>query len=888
MNSVGLFILVLLYLVLLFFIASVAEKSRKPFWVNNPYIYSLSIAVYCSAWTYYGSIGVAATRGLEYLTIYIGPIIIIPAWILINAKIIRISRVNKISSIADFISLRYGNSRSLGALITLICAAAIVPYIGLQIKAISDTFHLVSHTANSNNIFTDSATYVVALITVFSSYYGTKYVDASEKRVGVIAAVAAESILKLIFFLVLGIYVTYGVFNGWDDLYAQASTFSDFAHKNSIGGLTGALNWCLMSLLSMSAIFLLPRQFHTTIVENRREKHLRTALWLVPLYLLLINIFVFPVAWGGNILFKGASVNAEMYSILIPQKFGQHIITVIVFLGGLSASVSMIIISSIALSIMMSNNLIIPYGILNKISESNVKDNTKLIVTVRKIGIALLIVCAYLFYKFYINENSLFSVGLMSFVIIAQLAPSFFSAIFWKRGSYWGAVSGLVAGVFMCYKMLILPEMSGARVSQSFFTIDYFDPMTNAFFWSLFVNTVIFALVSIFGKGNYTERNYAEMYVDIDKYLKYQDSAFVWKGTAETEDIRRILIRFLGEEKTKQALHIFNQKYNITDEEDTADARLIKFSENLLAGRIGTASAKILIESVTKEDKISLPEVLGILEESKQNILLNKQLTEQSQKLKQLSAQLQHANASLLEKDKQKDEFLDAVAHELRTPITAIRAAGELLQDDEDMPEGIRSQFLYNIISESDRLNELINDILYLDKLEHTEQVLEIAQYNIKNTIKKVIQPIEHLVEKEEIKLDVRLNLTREFFYYDEKRMIQVINNLLANAIKFTKDKHGEILLSVCNPQENLELKIYNSGKQIPDDELEMIFEKFYQSRNQNLKKPLGSGLGLSISKKIIEAHHGYIYAKNILDGVQFTLSVPQNYDKYEKNNYCR
>ena len=208
MNSVGLFILVLLYLVLLFFIASVAEKSRKPFWVNNPYIYSLSIAVYCSAWTYYASIGVAATRGLEYLTIYIGPVIIIPAWIMINSRIIRISRVNKISSIADFISLRYGNSRSLGALITLICAAAIVPYIGLQIKAISDTFHLVSHTENSHNLFSDSATYVVALITIFSAYYGTKYVDASEKRVGVIAAVAAESILKLVFFVVLGVYVT--------------------------------------------------------------------------------------------------------------------------------------------------------------------------------------------------------------------------------------------------------------------------------------------------------------------------------------------------------------------------------------------------------------------------------------------------------------------------------------------------------------------------------------------------------------------------------------------------------------------------------------------------------------------------------------------------------
>lgn len=887
MSSVGLFILVLLYLVLLFFIASVAEKSRKPFWVNNPYIYSLSIAVYCSAWTYYGSIGVAAHQGLDYLTIYIGPIIIIPAWILINTRIIRISRVNKISSIADFISLRYGNSRSLGALITVICIVAIVPYLGLQIKAISDTFHLVSRSENTHNIFLDSATYVVALITIFSAYYGTKYVDASEKRVGAIAAVAAESILKLVFFLVLGFYVTYSVFNGWNDVYEQASVLADFARKNSIGGLPGAFNWCLMSLLSMSAIFLLPRQFHTTIVENRREKHLRTALWLVPLYLLLINIFVFPVAWGGNVLFQGQSVNAEMYSILIPQKFGNDIITVIVFLGGLSASVSMIIISSIALSIMVSNNLIIPYGILNKINENNVKDNTKLIVNVRKVGIALLIISAFLFYKFYINQNSLFSVGLMSFVIIAQLAPSFFAAIFWKRGSYWGTVVGMLAGVFICYKTLIQPQISGTPVS-SFFNIPYFNPISNAFFWSIFVNTLLFALISIFGKGNYTERNYAEMYVDIDRYLKYQDSAFVWKGTAYIADIERILVRFLGEDKTRQALHIFNQKYNITDEQDTADARLIKFSENLLAGRIGTASAKILIASVTQEDKISLPEVLGILEESRQHILLNKQLTEQSQQLRQLSGQLQSANSSLLEKDKQKDEFLDAVAHELRTPITAIRAAGEILQDDEDMPVEMKQQFLFNIVSESDRLNELINDILYLDKLEHTQAVLEIGQFNIKNTLKKVLNPLEHMLDRKDLSLKTQLNLSREFFYYDEKRIVQVLNNLLGNALKFSKEQQGEIIIDIANPQQNLEIKVYNSGKNIPEDELEMIFEKFYQSKDQNLKKPSGSGLGLSISKKIIAAHQGYIYAENRQDGVQFILSIPQNYDTYEKNNHSR
>ena len=398
MSSPLLFILVILYLGLLFFIAYWAEKRKSNFWVNNPYIYALSLAVYCSAWTYYGSIGVAANQGLEYLAIYIGPVIIIPAWIYINAKIIRISRVNKISSIADFISLRYGNSRFVGALITMVCILAVIPYIGLQIKAISESYHLITATEISDNIFFDSATYVVLIIALFSAYYGTRYVDASEKRLGIISAVAFESFLKLIFFLILGFFVVYGIFNGFDDIYKQASKLPDFHQKNTFNGLEGGFNWFLMCLVSMTAIFLLPRQFHTTIIENRTEKHLKTAIWLFPLYLLLLIFFVFPVAWGGKVLFAGQNVNPEFFSILIPQKFGNTFIATMVFFGGLSACISMIIISSISLSVMLSNNIIIPYGLLNNFKTETENANSKTIVSIRKISIFSLIILGFVFY----------------------------------------------------------------------------------------------------------------------------------------------------------------------------------------------------------------------------------------------------------------------------------------------------------------------------------------------------------------------------------------------------------------------------------------------------------------------------------------------------------
>lgn len=895
MNSYLLFALVVIYLGLLFFVAYFAEKKRSHFWVNNPYVYALSLAVYCSAWTYYGSIGVAANQGLEYMAIYIGPIIIIPSWIYINSKIIRISRVNKISSIADFISLRYGNSRSLSALIALVCMFAIIPYISLQIKAISETFHLITETDHSSNIFFDSATYVVLIIALFSSYYGTKYVDASEKRLGIISAVAVESFLKLIFFIVLGIFVVYGVFNGFEDIYKQAEKLPDFAAKNTFNGLEGGFNWFLMSLLSMSAIFLLPRQFHTAIIENRKEKHIKTAIWLFPLYLLIFNFFVFPIAWGGKILFFGEDVNPELYSILIPQKFGNTLISAMVFFGGLSACISMIIISSISLSIMLSNNIIIPYGWLRKFKLNSDIDNTKTIVNIRKISIFLLIITGFIFYKYLMSGKSLFSIGLVSFVLIAQLAPSFFGAIFWRRGNYLGAVTGIIIGIIICYLGLVLPSFSENFQQSSFynhsffsfFNIPYLSSIAQIFFWSVLVNGLLFTLISTNTASNYRERNYAELYVDINDYIQNHENAYIWKGTANISDIQKILVRFLGEKKTEQALKIFNLKYKITDDNDTADSRFIKFSENLLSGRIGTASAKILIEGVTKEDKISLPEVLRILEESKENISNNKQLSEQSSQLLKLSDDLQNANKNLIIKDKQKDDFLDSVAHELRTPLTAIRATSEILLDDEEMPAELKKDFLENIISESDRLSEIINDILYLDKLETGNIPLHIQSFNIIQTFHKSVKPLLHLFEQRSLHHSEVNLLENEIFEYDEPRIIQVFQNILGNALKFTNEQ-GMIQTKFQKQENHLKISIFNTGKIIPKEDLKFIFEKFYQSKNQNLQKPTGSGLGLAICKKIMIAHNGDIEVENKEIGVTFEIFLPiqlKNNESVETEN---
>ncbi len=893
MNSALLLVILACYLAVLFYVAHWAEKKGNSNWTNNPYIYTLSLGVYCTAWTYYGSIGVAANQGISYLPIYLGPIIIAPSWILILKKIIRISRVNKISSIADFISLRYGNSRFLGAIVTLICLTGILPYIALQLKAISETFYIVTQTKASLLIYNDTTTYVAIALALFASYYGTRYVDASEKRKGIVTAVAMESIVKLVFFVIIGIYVTYFVFDGFNDIYQKSILLENFKQKNTIGGLPQAINWFLLCILSMFAIFLLPRQFQVSVIENNREKHINTAVWLFPLYLLIFNIFVYPIAWGGNILFAGQNVNSDAYSLLIPQFFNNKLLTVMVFLGGFSAAISMIVVSSIGLATMFTNNILIPYNLIGKLKGNEETISSRKILNTRKSSIFFLIIISYLIYRFFELDYSLVSIGMVAFVIIAQLAPAFFGALFWRRGSRLGAIYSIIIGFIICIYTLLAPYSIGLSNSSStfinegfmgihllkpfqLFGLDYLEPVPHALFWSLLFNTMTYFSVSVSFKGNYRERNYAEMFVDISKYITNHENAFIWKGTAYRNDIEKVLIRFLGEERTKRAMNIFNVKYNVDINQELADARLIKFSENLLTGHIGTASARILISSVVKEEKISLPEVLKILEESKENIIINKKLTETSNELKEITAKLQNANISLMQKDKQKDEFLDTITHELRTPITAIRAASEILHDDDEIPDEIKKQFLQNIISESDRLNRLIDKILDLEKFETGKHVINTTNSNLIETIEKSVRSLQQLIKNKGIKIDID-SANSVYAYFDEDRIFQVITNLIANSIKFCPENNGIITIKVEILDDYIQTSVQDNGKGINENDHEAIFDKFYQSINQNIKKPVGSGLGLAICKQIIEYHKGKIWVQPSQIGACVVFTLPKN-----------
>jgi Na+/proline symporter/nitrogen-specific signal transduction histidine kinase len=873
MSSFLVISIIIVYLAVIFYVAFWAEKNSKSKWVNNPYVYTLSLAVYCTAWTYYGSVGLAATSGLKFLTIYLGPIIIIPSWIILMRKIIRISKVNKISSIADFISLRYGNDRFLGALVTVICVMAIVPYISLQLKASSETFNVITKHNINNTVINDTTFYIAILLALFAAFFGTQHTDASERHKGIITAVALESVLKLVFFLVIGIYVTFYLFNGPTDVYNQASKLPNFNIQQTVNGLEGGFNWFFLSMLSMIAIMLLPRQFQVTVVENEREKYLKKVTWLFPLYLLLFNIFVIFIAWGGNIIFQNQQVDADLFTLMLPLNRGNEFLALIVFLGGFSAAISMVVVSTLALSTMLSNNLIIPYGFLNKYSKGESIQNTESIKNIRRIAIFSLIIVAYFFYRSFTLERSLVSIGLISFVIIAQLAPSFFGGLIWRRAASKGAKYGILIGFLVTTYTLIIPfAIDSQSIASSFvqnglfgfemlkpfqlFGIQFLEPVPHAFFWSLFFNLLTYVLISVNMVGNYRERNFAEMFVDSTKYASLHEDAYVWKGEAYVRDIRNVLVRFLGEQRTERALNLFNMKYGIDNSNLYADARLVSFSEKLLTGSIGSASSRILIASVVKEEEISLVEVLHILDET--------------QKAKE-------SNKQLKERDKQKDDFLDTVAHELKTPITSIRALSEILLDDDEIDTATKKQFLTSIVTESERVSRLINNILDLEKLATGKEKLDLKENDIETTVQKSINAVNQFALAKGVKINT-LGLQNVTLLYDEDRIQQVIINLLSNSIKFSPNETGVVSVFSYVNHNKVEIAVEDNGKGIDPNDLVSIFNKFYQSKNQTILKPVGSGLGLAISKQIIESHKGKIWAENIKpQGARITFILPLN-----------
>jgi signal transduction histidine kinase/Na+/proline symporter len=893
----------LAFLGLLFFIASRVENRSlfRTRIADSPFTYALSLGVYCTAWTFYGSVGRAATAGPDFLAIYIGPMLTIPLWWLVMRKIIRISKLQNISTLADFISSRYGKDPWLAGFIALSCLIGIIPYISLQIKAISDSFSIIALPSiqSVSASWTSGIPWPSLLFTIiigaFSIRYGTRTLESNKPRSGMMTAIAVESVVKLVAFMVVGIIVLWGLHSGPGSLFSEASAKLPDYQRLVTFPEKGYMDWFFLCLISGLAIFLLPRQFQVTVIENKAESHLRTAMWVFPLYLFLINLFVVPVAISGRLLFADQPVNPDTYLLSLTQLTGWDWLSLIAYLGGFSAASAMMVISSIALSTMLSNNVIIPL-ILRFGRYTADKDTryTGLLINSRRFSIMLILFLAYLYFLYFTQDTPLVSIGITSFIAVSQFAPALLIGLYWKGANRVGAYLGIAVGLLIWFYSLILPVLlakghflwsaeawhAGQNIAPySLIAIPGFNHISEVIFWSLLLNTFFFVMGSLIFKPSQMEHSQATLYVHAFRYSTSYENTVQWGGTAAFPDVKSLLIRFLGNRRTEDVLDRYARRNNLDwKARPNLDSRAIAYAERLLAETIGPASARIMVASVVKDVEIGIKEVVDILKESQEVIELNKALTLKSEQLSKASNELKAANERLKQYGELKDEFLYTVTHELRTPITSIRAMAELVYDHPEMDDLEKERFLSTIILECERLTRLISNVLDLEKFESGNMELSLAKDDVKTIIEESINASRQLAETKSVKLhfDVRSGLPE--VWIDRDRITQVLINLLSNAIKFVKPKEGEVRVTAYRLDQYLTVNVSDNGPGISKEEQQRLFDKFYQAKNQTRKKPEGSGLGLAICKSIIEMHQGRIWVESEEGhGARFVFTLPLN-----------
>ncbi|QRJ62297.1 EAL domain-containing protein [Azospira restricta] len=619
------------YLGLLFFIAWRGDRAAAAgrSLIASPYVYALSLGVYATAWTFYGSVGRAADSGIGFLPVYLGPTVMVALWWVVLRKIIRIAKDNRLTSLADFISSRYGKSALLAGLVTVIAVVGVTPYISLQLKALSTSFNVLRAypevlplAAGAESIWHDTAFYVALALAAFTVVFGTRKLDAAERHEGMVAAIAFESLVKLLAFVAVGAFVTWGMYDGVADLFTRAAAVPRIAEVFTIGG--GATDiyrsWAsLFSLafVSMLAIMFLPRQFQVAVVENVDEAHLNKAIWLFPLYLLLFNLFVLPIAFGGLLHFGAAGVNPDTFVLTLPMSGQQEALALLVFLGGFSAATGMVIVETIALSTMVCNDLVMP--VLLRISALRLAERTDLsglLLTIRRGTIVAGLLLGYAYYRLAGEAYALVSIGLISFAAVAQFAPALLGGIYWKGGTKAGALAGLGAGFLVWAYTLMLPALArsgwlpmalldagpfGLALLRplALFGLEGLDEITHAMLWSMFANVGAYLAVSVLSGQDAVEQTQAALFVDVFRHERSAERA--WRASGSLPDLHALMARFLGAASARLSFVAYARQRGLEWPKEI-DAELARYCEAQLAGVIGAASARVMLATVVEEE----------------------------------------------------------------------------------------------------------------------------------------------------------------------------------------------------------------------------------------------------------------------------------------------
>jgi Na+/proline symporter/signal transduction histidine kinase len=634
------------YIGLLFVIARYGDRARARHGAGaRMLIYPLSLAIYCTSWTFFGSVGLASRNGYDFLTIYVGPIIMIGLASPLIAHIVRLAKTQNITSIADFIAARYGKHQGVAATVALIAIVGSIPYIALQLKAVSSSLgtiltHIDVTTGMAQPMPYDIALFVAFAMAVFAVLFGTRHIDATEHQDGLILAIATESLIKLIAFVAVGVFVTFVLFDGPMNLFAKA-----MEQPRAAAALTREPVWSTlitMTLLSTVAIVLLPRQFHVTVVENRSEAEVRRAAWLFPLYLLLINLFVIPIAVAGLMTFAPGSVDSDMFVLALPLSAGSELLALTAFVGGLSAATAMVIVETVALAIMASNDIVVPLVLRRREAIlSGREDVGAILLKVRRLAIFVILLLAYLYYRL-AGDAQLAAIGLLSFAAVAQLAPAFFGGLTWRRGTAAGALGGMTVGILVWCYTLMLPSFADAGlVGKDILTLGPFDimwlrpqhllglelpPLAHGVLWSLSLNVLAYLTFSLARAPSAIERLQANVFAPAER-TQMTPSFRLWRSSVTVEELTETVARYLGEERTSSAFESFAASRRISlDPKHEADIHLLRYAEHILASAIGAASSRLVLSLLLRKRTVSTKAALKLLDDANAAIQYNREI----------------------------------------------------------------------------------------------------------------------------------------------------------------------------------------------------------------------------------------------------------------------
>jgi len=619
-GSWTIYIILFMYMGLMYFIANWGDK--QDFSQNKPIrasIYSLSIAVYCTSWTFFGAVGTAANSGWDFLPIYLGPIILFTLGWPVVKKIVQISKSKNVTSIADFVASLYGKSRKLAVLVTGITVLAAIPYISLQLETISASLEVVSISENHNES-TQLRTLIIAiLLAFFSIVFGTKKFDVTEHHRGLMVAIAFESLLKLIAFIAVGLFALFYLYSGPTEFFSVAQNVPNIAN-----GPTLSINFMSQVLLAFLVFMCLPRQFHVTVVENENRSDLKWSRWVFISYLVLFSIFVIPIAMAGN-QWLGNEVSADMYVLKLPMLMNQDWLTLLVLFGGLAAATGMVIISTIALSTMVSNDLALP--IYLKYKKYNLPEKTgiqNIVLWSRRASIIFITLMAFSFYFFFDTNIPLASFGNLSFLLTVQIAPTLLLGLYWKKSNKKAAVAGLLTGVGVWVILVFLPLLfepnidspnTGILYTLHQLTSDH-SPLFKLVSISLLSNVGVYVFYTLFSNLFANQK---------PSTIEYDSS--ISSSVMSVKELKAAISQIIGQKVVDSTYANFSQGLNTEIDDDSKVTKpIIAFTERLLAGSIGSSSARAVITALFKSKGLAVTDIVELLDETSQAIRFQRRL----------------------------------------------------------------------------------------------------------------------------------------------------------------------------------------------------------------------------------------------------------------------